>query len=87
MKILVVAICVLMSCFSPSQTLAQNCKPDMSGIDTISKQQVDRWYQSLYATSFGGSLLGTSEVNIVAIVGTYGTVNAITLQVQKAEVD
>ena len=72
MKILIFATYVLMACFT-LQASAQNCKPDMSGKDTISKQQVDRWYQPLYTTSFGGSLMGTSEVSIIALVGSYGT--------------
>jgi len=85
MKILRVAICVLMFCFSSSQTWAQNCKPDMSGKDNISKQQVDRWYQTLFSTGFGSSLMNTSQVSIVAIVGRYGTVNSISVQIQKQE--
>jgi hypothetical protein len=85
MKILMVATCVLMFCFSPSHAPAQSCKPDSSGKDSISKQQVDRWYQSLYSTGFGSSLMNTSQISIVAIVGRYGTANSISIQIQKQE--
>lgn len=85
MKIPMVATCVLMFCFSSPHALAQNCKPDSSGKDSITKQQVDRWWQSLYATGFGGSLMSTSQISLVAIVGRYGTDNSIAIQIQKQE--
>jgi hypothetical protein len=85
MRILMLATCVMMFCFSPSQTSAQNCKPNISGKDSISKQQVDRWHQTLFSTGFGSSLMNTSQVSIIAIVGRYGTVNSISVQIQKQE--
>lgn len=47
MKTIRVATCVLMFCFSSSQAWAQNCKPDASGQDKISKQQVDYWFETV----------------------------------------
>ena len=47
MKILIFAICMLIVCFSPSPAWAQNCKPDSSGVDPISKQQIDIWLQTV----------------------------------------
>lgn len=85
MRQIVTAIYFLACCFSPSQAWAQNCKPDNSGRDNISKQQVDRWYQALFSTGFGSSLMNTSQVSIIAIVGRYGTANSISIQIQKQE--
>jgi hypothetical protein len=85
MKIIIFATLLLVCVFSFTTVLAQDCKPDSSGKDTISKQQIDQWYQTLYATSFGGSMMGTSEVSIIAIVGSYGAKNSISLQIQKQE--
>lgn len=85
MREIFIAIYVLVCCFSSSQTWAQNCKPDVSAKDNISKQQVDRWYQALFSTGFGSSLMNTSQMSIIAIVGRYGTVNSISVQIQKQE--
>jgi hypothetical protein len=57
----------------------------MSGRDNISKQQVDRWHQTLFSTGFGSSLMNTSQVSIIAMVGRYGTANFISIQIQKQE--
>ena len=84
-QIIIGVYCFAVGCFSTSQTWAQNCKPDNSGRDNISKQQIDRWYQALFSTGFGSSLMNTSQISIVAIVGRYGTVNSISVQIQKQE--
>lgn len=83
-QVLIIAS-VLVCCFSSLQALAQNCKPNYSGKDAISKQQVDQWSQSLFSTGFGSSLISTSQISIVAIVGRYGEINSISLQIQKQE--
>ena len=85
MKILMVATCVLMFCFLSPQAWAQNCKPDVSREDKISKERIDIWLQSLFSTGFGSSLMSTSEVDITATVGRYGTINAVNIQIQKRE--
>lgn len=85
MKILLVTTCAVMFCFSPSQTWAQNCKPDVSREDKISKERIDVWAQVLFSTSFGSSLMSTSEVGITATIGRYGSLNAVNLQIQKRE--
>lgn len=85
MKILMVATCVLMFCFSSSQAWAQNCKPDVSREDKISKERIDIWAQVLSSTSFGSSLMSTSEVSVTATIGRYGTINAVNLELQKRE--
>lgn len=85
MKILMLASCLLMFCFSSPYALAQNCKPDVSREDKISKQRIDIWTQSLFSTGLGSSLMSTSEVSVTATVGRYGTINAVNIQIEKRE--
>jgi len=54
-------------------------------VDKITKQQNDIWVQNVFATSFGSSLMSTSEVNISVSVGRYGNINAVNVEIQKAE--
>jgi hypothetical protein len=85
MKILLLATCVLMFCFPSSPAWAQNCKPDVSKEDKISKERIDIWAQVLFSTSFGSSLMSTSEMSVTATIGRYGTLNAVNLELQKRE--
>lgn len=74
-----------MFCFSSSVAWAQNCKPDYSGQDTISKQQVEQWNQSVFSTGFASSLMSTSQVSIFVMFGRSGTSNYVAVQIQKQE--
>jgi Zn/Cd-binding protein ZinT len=85
MKKILITTCILIFCFSASKISAQNCKPDSSGQDKISKQQVDQWYQSLFSTGFGSSIMSSSQISVIAMVGRYGTKNSISIQIQKSE--
>jgi hypothetical protein len=78
-------ILVLVCCSSSSQAWAQNCKPDVSREDKITKERIDIWTQSLFSTGFGSSLMNTSEISMFATVGRYGTVNAVNIEIQKRE--
>jgi hypothetical protein len=84
MKTTFVAAFIVALCAS-SETSAQSCKPEYSTQDKISKEQTDVWSQVLYKTSFGGSLMGSSEVGITGAVGRYGASNAVNLQIEKKE--
>lgn len=84
-KTLMLATCLLMFCLLAPYASAQNCKPDVSREDKISKQNIDIWTQSLFSTGFGSSLMNTSEVAITATVGRYGSINAVNIQIQKRE--
>jgi hypothetical protein len=75
MKIFMIATCVLIFCFSSSQTWAQNCKPDSSMQDKISKQQVDNWFQTV----------SKSGVAITVIIGRQASSNFIGIQIDKQE--
>src|SRR5258706_16075007 len=75
MKILMVATCVLVFCFSSSPAWAQNCKPDVSQVDKISKQQQDYWLQTL----------STSEVAITVSLRNGATSSSISVQIDKQE--
>ena len=67
------------------QGIPKNCKPDISRLDKITKQQSDIWVQKMYSTSFGSSLFSTSEVAITVTVGRYGTFNAVNVEILKEE--
>ena len=69
----------------PFNTWAQKCKPDYSKLDKIEKKQVDAWTAELYETSFGGSMLRTSQISITFSIGRMDTANFIQLQLQKQE--
>jgi hypothetical protein len=85
MKKLMIATCALMFCFTSSPASAQNCKPDVSKEDKISKERVEIWAQVLFSTSFGSSLMSTSEMSVTATIGRYGAINAVNLELQKRE--
>lgn len=85
MGIRATSLCLLACHLSVEAAAAQNCKPDVSTQDKISKQQVDVWRQSLWSTSFMGSVVGPSESEITATIGRYGDFNAVTLLIQKKE--
>jgi hypothetical protein len=76
MKILRFATCALIFCFSSSHAWAQNCKPDRSGQDKISKQQYDYWLKTV----------STSNVAITVIVGRSGFFNWVNVRIEKQEV-
>jgi len=74
MKLFQIAICVLMFYFS-SHAWAQDCKPDRSGQDKISKQQYDYWLKTV----------STSNVAITVIVGRSGFFNWVNVRIEKQE--
>lgn len=80
-----VYIFMLVCCFSTSQAWAQDCKPNVSREDKITKERIDIWTQSLFSTNFGSSLMSTSEISVFATVGRYGTFNAVNIEIQKRE--
>lgn len=69
MKMLIVATCVLMFCFSSSQAWAQTCKPDISTQDKISKQQVDIWLQTVSRSGVAITVFIGRRTSIGAQVG------------------
>ena len=75
MKILKVATSVLMFCFSSSVVWAQNCKPDRSGQDKLSKQQLNFWFKTV----------STSGVAITIFVGRGAFTNWVNVQIDKQE--
>ena len=77
MKSTLVVACILSVGAFSLESRAQSCKPDVSKQDRISKEQTDIWSQVLFKTSFGSSLINTSEVGITGAVGRYGTENAV----------
>jgi hypothetical protein len=68
-----------------STVIAQNCKPDFSQKDKIENKQIDGWYAKLYETSFGSSMLKTSDVDIDGFIGREGNSNFVELHLIKRE--
>lgn len=81
MRQIVIATCMLACCFLSPQAQAQNCKPDSSGIDKISKAPFDAWMQVL----FSGLTTGNSDVQVTAVIGKMGTVNELDLRIWKRQ--
>jgi len=75
MKTLMVATCVLMFGFSSSHAWAQNCKPDISQVDKISKQPQDYWFQTV----------SKSEVAITVWLRSSANGNSVAVQIDKQE--
>lgn len=67
----------------PFSVSAQNCKPDVSTQDKISKVNVDVWTQTLSSTSFGKALMSGAELRIAVAIGRYGPRNAISLYLER----
>jgi hypothetical protein len=85
MRTLVIAACVLVVSFSSLLAGADSCKPDVSTVDKITKQQQDLWTQKISATDLGSRLMGSSDVSISITVGRYGSSNAVSLEILKVE--
>jgi hypothetical protein len=81
----VFAVCALSCVLSSSQARADNCKPDVSRIDKITKQQQDIWTQKVGGTGFGASLMGSKDVAVFVTIGRYGNVNAVNVEILKEE--
>lgn len=78
-------IVVLISC-APIITLAQNCKPDSSTKDRITKEAFTEWVQNLYQTGMMAQMtVTTSEVNIFATIARIGSVNTVNVVLMKQE--
>ena len=70
---------------SRAPALSSGCKPDVSRVDKITKQQQDIWVQRVAATGFGASLMGSTDVAISITVGRYGAFNALNVEILKEE--
>ena len=64
---------------------AQNCKPDGSGIDRISKKQFDVWTEPVFQTGFAAAVAGTSEVTVFLSVGRLGSDSGVQITIIKKE--
>ena len=82
MRQIVIAAYLLACCSLSPQAWAQKCKPDYSGTDKLTKEQIVAWTEVL---SRKGGLLSTSNVTIFASVGRQGNKNIIQLTIQKVE--
>ncbi len=81
-----VTVACMLSCFLFSlQAGADSCKPDVSNVDKITKQQNDVWVQRTSATGLGASLMGTTDVSVFITVGRYGGSSAVNVEILKEE--
>ena len=85
MKCIAIRIVPLLLLASASAVQAQNCKPDASGLDRISKKQFDVWTESLFKTGFAASVAGTSEVTVFLSVIRLGSENGVQITIIKKE--
>ncbi len=79
MKKITISICFLASCCFFSVIVAQNCKPDLSKLDKITKQQHDEWFSFIYTPGFLNNALNNSNVKIGASILREGDVNKISV--------
>ena len=78
----VIALAVVLS----DPLAAQNCKPDASTKDKITKVQIDEWAQSLYQTGIlASALTSSSEVNITGSISRVGDVTFMNIILAKQE--
>jgi len=70
-------------CFTPSSALAQDCRPNKSGPDPITRQQVDIWWQVISSTGILKQALLDDDFSITATIGRYGLANAVNLELKK----
>jgi len=80
-----VSVSFLLLLFSSQQSRSDNCKPDVSRVDKISKQQNDIWTQKVGGTGFGASLMGSTDMALFVTVGRYGNANAVNVEILKEE--
>lgn len=78
-------ILAIVSILSPNLVLAQNCKPDNSRADKITKKQVDEWSSVLYAPSVFNLSLMDINIKIAASIVRMGDVNKIALVVIRTQ--
>lgn len=72
--------------FAQTTAAAQNCKPNFSGKDKITKASFDEWTQSLYQTGFlAAATVTTSEVNITGSISRVGDDNNVSVVLTKSE--
>lgn len=82
MRHIVIASCLVACCSTSSQALAQNCKPDASETDAITKEKFEVWAQVL---SSRGGLMSTSNTTIMGQSWRRAGVNYLQLKVQRTE--
>lgn len=71
---------------SPSlQAKDDGCKPDVSTVDKITKQQQDVWTQGIAVTSAGAAFMGSKQVSMAIGIGRFGGSSAVTLEIVKVE--
>lgn len=76
-----VAVCAL---HAPALR-GENCKPDISRVDKITKRAQEVWTQKVGGTGFGDSLMGSTDMAVFVTIGRYGNANAVNVEILKEE--
>ncbi|MCK9404711.1 MAG: hypothetical protein M0Q26_15060 [Chitinophagaceae bacterium] len=78
-------ILLIASSLTTHNVLAQNCKPDNSRLDKITKQQLDEWSSVLYAPGIFNNAMKNSNVKIAASIIRMGDINKIALVIIRTQ--
>lgn len=82
----IVAVALALALALPSpQARTDDCKPDVSRVDKITKLQQDIWVQKVGGTGFGASLMGSTDMAVSVTAGRYGSINAVNVEILKEE--
>jgi Short C-terminal domain len=79
------AIFLLVVCYG-SPNVSGACDPDLSSVDKISKKPVVRWRRHLTEVGFWKSMV-VSDIDVIAVIGRYGDINALNIQIVNKEND
>lgn len=85
MRSRIIVVVILLIAFHGTSASAA-CKPDFSSQDKISKEPIVKWFHNLTEAGFWKSMVVT-DIDIVAIIGRYGDMNALTIQIVNKEND
>ncbi len=76
---------LIVSSLSTHHASAQNCKPDNSRKDKITKQQLDEWSSVLYAPGMFNNTLLNSNVKIAASIIRMNDVNKVAIVIIRTQ--
>ena len=86
MKLRVTAVILVVAVCCGATNVSAACKPDFLSQDKISKQAVVKWLHNLTAVGFWKSMVVT-DIDVLAIIGRYGDMNALNIQIVNKEND
>lgn len=85
MRRIAMATLILLCVLPRSVVAGDSCKPDVSGLDKITKKQIEQWHQVLSSSGFLSAALMDNDVTFTAYVQRGGDKNFIMVSIQKLE--